>query len=186
MEQLMRFLKEQDLPQRARACYQCGVCAGGCPVGEWIWEFNPRRFIEMILDDELDVLIMDDKIWFCAACHTCLERCPQKIEVSEIIVQLKNAAARMGNIPENEIKVGQEIMKTGWAQTPAKRNLRIRQELGLPPLPPGISSSELLNLVDSLGLQEKLKKKNAQAPDTSGGRPSTGNKEKTQSENHNG
>jgi heterodisulfide reductase subunit C len=176
MKRLKRFLSEQDLPRRVRVCYQCGVCAGGCPVGEWHWEFNPRRFIEMILGDELDDLVKDQKIWLCAACHTCLERCPQKIEVSEIILQLKNAAARMGNIPEDEIKVGQAVMKTGWAQTPAKRILRIRQELGLPEMPQGIRSSELLDLIDCLGLPDKLqplKKKNTQTPDSSAERPLT-------------
>ncbi len=170
MERLKRFLMQHDIPRRVRVCYQCGVCAGGCPVGEWHWDFNPRRVIEMILQDEIGTLIKDHKIWLCVACHTCLERCPQAIEVSEMMVQLKNAAARMGNIPENEAKVGREILKTGWAQTPGKRILRIRQELGLPEMSPGIRSSELLNLIDCLNLPEQLrtrKKKNTQTSDSS-------------------
>lgn len=170
MEQFKRFLMEQDLPRRVHVCYQCGVCAGGCPVGKWRWDFNPRRFIEMILRDEIDDIIKDDTIWLCAACHTCLERCPQTIEVSEIMMQLKNAAARIGSIPENQVKIGREIMKTGWTQTPGKRTLRIRRELGLPEIPRGIRSMELRSLMDCLGLPEKLKRpenKDNNGPDRS-------------------
>jgi heterodisulfide reductase subunit C len=139
-------------------------------VGEWHWDFNPRRVIEMILQDEIGTLIKDYKIWLCTACHTCSERCPQAIEVSEMMVQLKNAAARMGNIPENEAKVGREILKTGWAQSPGKKILQIRQELELPEMSAGIRSSELLNLIDSLDLPEQLrirKKKKTQTSDSS-------------------
>lgn len=174
MELFKRFLMEQDIPRRIRVCYQCGVCAGGCPVGEWQWDFNPRRFIEMILRDEIDFILKDNKIWLCAYCLTCIERCPQKIEVSEIMVQLKNAASRMDNIPENEIKKSREVMKTGWVQNPGKRILRIRQELGLPEIPQGIESSMLQNMDSHLGWKEKMesiRKIKAQTSDGSENRP---------------
>lgn len=159
----------QDLPGRARSCYQCGSCTGGCPVGKWRWNFNPRQFIDRILRDELSDIIKDNKIWLCASCHTCLERCPQKIEVSEIMVQLKNAAARSGNIPENVIKMSQEIMKKGWLQNAGKRILQIRQELGLPELPEGIGPSALQNMAHQLGWEEKMEAIKKMEAQTSGG-----------------
>lgn len=122
MEILKQFLIEQDLPRRAQACYQCGACAGGCPIGKWRWDFNPRQVIVKILRNEVSDIIQDNKIWLCVTCLTCLERCPQKIEVSEIMVQLKNAAARIGNIPENEIKKSRQIMKNGGNTRPRKTN----------------------------------------------------------------
>jgi len=157
MELFRRFLAEQDLARLARACYQCSVCAGGCPVGRWREDFNPRRFIEQILRDDLDGLLGDDRIWLCAACHTCLERCPQMIAVSEIMVQLKNAAARLGNIPEHEMKKARELARTGWVQSPANRTARIRRELGLPENPGAIGSAELSRVSDCLNWQEKLR-----------------------------
>jgi heterodisulfide reductase subunit C len=165
MEVLKQFLKEQDLPQRARACYQCGVCAGGCPVGRWRSDFNPRLFVLNILRDDITEILDHHSIWLCTSCLTCLERCPQKIEVSEIVVQLKNAAARNGNAAESEVKKHREIMKTGWLQNPTKRILRVRQELGLPELPEGIGSSELNHMASRLDWQEKmetLRKRGAQ------------------------
>ena len=156
MEILKRFLTEHNLAARARVCYQCGVCAGGCPVGKWHGDFNPRRFIEMIRRDEVEDIVKDKKIWLCVYCMTCLERCPQKIEVSEIVVQLKNAAARLGNIPENEIKKSRAVMNTGWVQKPGSRILRIRQQLGLPDMAPGIEPAALQNMADQLGWKEKM------------------------------
>jgi heterodisulfide reductase subunit C len=181
MERFKRFLMEQNLPRLARACYQCSACVGGCPVGQKYWDFNPRRLLEKILQNDFDEIIKDNKIWLCAACHTCLERCPQTVEVSEIMVQLKNAAARMGNIPEHAVKLSREVMKTGWVQNPAKRILRIRQELGLPEIPEGIRSSELRQMSNCLELKkniESLKEIDTQIPEGSEDRPSTKEKEK--------
>jgi heterodisulfide reductase subunit C len=171
MKILKQFLSEHDFQQYVGVCYQCGVCTGGCPVGKLQWDFNPRRFIGKILQDELDDVINDSKIWLCASCHTCLERCPQRIEVSEIMVQLKNAAARMGNIPENERKMVLQIVRDGWLQDPGKRVLQIRQELGLPEMPVGISSSELQEVLKHSGLHERVaihKKTKAEAQEDSG------------------
>lgn len=182
MEILKQFLLEQDLLRRAQACYQCGACAGGCPVGKWRWDFNPRQFIVKILRNEASDIIQDNKIWLCVTCLTCLERCPQKIEVSEIVVQLKNAAARIGNVPENEIKKSRQIMKNGWIQDAGKRISRIRQELGLPNIPKGIGSSELQDIVYRLGWQEKIqarKNVDAQMSDGSGDRPTSAKKDET-------
>jgi heterodisulfide reductase subunit C len=158
MENLKQFLKEQDFPQRALACYQCGVCAGGCPVGRWRSDFNPRQFVLKILREEVNEVLEDYRIWLCASCLTCLERCPQKIEVSEIVLQLKNAAARIGNLPETEVKKNHEMIKDGWVQNPAKNILRVRQELGLPELPEGIEPSELKHMASCLGWPEKIER----------------------------
>ena len=182
MEILKQFLMEQDLPRRAQACYQCGACAGGCPIGKWRWDFNPRQVIVKILRNEVSDIIQDNKIWLCVTCLTCLERCPQKIEVSEIMVQLKNAAARIGNIPENEIKKSRQIMKNGWIQDPGKRIFRIRQELGLPEIPKGIESSELQDMAHSLGWQEKIQAReniDAQMADGSRDHPTSAKKDET-------
>ena len=168
MEKLKQYLSDQDLPYRAQACYQCGTCAAGCPVTKWRWDFNPRLLIERLLRRETRELVQDKRIWLCAACLTCLERCPQRIHVSEIIVHLKNAAARMGNIPENELKKDREIMRSGWSQNPGGRITRIRQELGLPDLPRGISPSELQEIARHVGWSERIGPSSGSATPTGG------------------
>ena len=156
MKNLIEYLKALDLPMRARACYQCGACAGGCPVGKFRWDFNPRRFIEMIVRGQLAELVKMPGIWLCSHCLTCLERCPQQIEVSEVIMHVKNASARMGHAPENNVKLADQIMSQGWSEEPIKRMLKKRKGLGLPEPAPGITAEELSELALCLDWPAKM------------------------------
>lgn len=155
MEELKKILAEYDLPRRARACYQCGACAGGCPVGQLNWDFNPRRIIEMIVQGELEALLASETIWLCSTCLTCMERCSQKIQVAEIIGQLKNAAARQGIVPQGQVKKCDQIMAQGWAEKPIKRTIKNRQSLGLPELSQDIGPAELQALAKRLDWPDK-------------------------------
>jgi len=134
METLRQCIAELDLPRRARACYQCGACTAGCPVGRWRPELNPRRIVEMIARDELEELIRDGTIWLCTSCFSCLDRCPQAIEVTELIRGLKAAAARVGSVPDAEIKKAKAILRDGWASAAIARTVKQRAALSLPEL----------------------------------------------------
>jgi len=156
MERLKRILKKYDLSVRARACYQCGVCVSGCPVGRFRWDFNPRRFIEMIARGRLEDLVLQQDIWLCSHCLNCLEHCPQKIEVSEVLIQVKNVAARLGNTPDNYVKMADQIMTQGWSAEPVQRILKNRRRLGLPEAAPGIDPKELQTLGRNLDWPAKM------------------------------
>jgi heterodisulfide reductase subunit C len=106
--------------------------------------------MEMIMRDELEQLIRSEVIWLCTACFTCFDRCPQKIEVTELITQLKNAAARLGNIPEGELKKAGVIAKDGWAGLPVSRTLKQRAELHLPELDHDGEMAELKKLIGTV------------------------------------
>jgi heterodisulfide reductase subunit C len=153
---LEEILLEYDLPNRARACYQCGVCAGGCPVGRFRWDFNPRRFMEMIIRGQLAALIRQESLWLCAHCLNCLEHCPQQIEVSEVITHVKNGAARLGGAPEGDVKRANLIMRRGWSEEPINRILKKRQSLGLPGVAVGIDPVELEALGRCLNWSAKM------------------------------
>ena len=150
MKTLREFIEKRDIRRRARACYQCGSCVGGCPVGRWREDFNPRRIVEMIVRDELEELVKGEIIWLCLACFTCLDRCPQKIEVTELITQLKNAAARLGNVPEGEMKKARVIAEEGRSGSPVGRTLKQRAALNLPELGKDGEMSELKELMKIL------------------------------------
>ncbi len=134
MKALREFIAEHDMVRHALACYQCGVCVGGCPVARLRGDFNPRRIMEMIVRDELEELVGSEVIWFCTACFTCLDRCPQKIQVTRLITRLKNVAARLGNVPEGEMKKARIIVKGGWSSVPVNMILKQRAALNLPQL----------------------------------------------------
>ncbi len=155
MDRLRAYLEDHDVRRRALACFQCGTCAGGCPVARWRSRFNPRHFMEQLLGEDLEALVRNPDLWLCATCITCLERCPQKIQVSEILVELKNAASRLGHAPEKELVKCREIVLRGCTQAPASRILRVREELGLPALSRGAEPDDLVELAARLGWTEK-------------------------------
>jgi heterodisulfide reductase subunit C len=76
--------------QSLLACNQCGKCSAGCPVA-FSTDILPNQVIRLAqlgIDDVLD----SQTIWSCAACLTCVSRCPKGIDlprVMEAIRQLK-------------------------------------------------------------------------------------------------
>jgi heterodisulfide reductase subunit C len=77
------------------SCIQCGVCAGGCPVGEEM-EFAPRRMIAMIRAGEREEVLSSSSIWRCVSCYTCTARCPRGVKPTELGYALKFLANKRG------------------------------------------------------------------------------------------
>ena len=111
--------------------------------------------MERLFGGGLEELVRNPDLWLCSTCFTCLERCPQKIQVSEVLVELRNAASRLGHAPEKELVKCREIVLRGCTQAPASRVLRVREELGLPELSRWADPADLFELAARLGWAEK-------------------------------
>lgn len=81
-----------------RVCFACGTCTAACPVREIEATYSPRKIIHMILLGMREEVLASDFIWLCATCYNCEERCPQGVSFAEIIVAVKNIAAREGKL----------------------------------------------------------------------------------------
>ena len=99
-------------------------------------DYNPRRMLETILLGHYDEVLSSNLIWLCTSCHSCLERCPQRIELSELLIDLKNAAAESGNIPRTLLERARRIAETGQSTPISKASLVWREKLGLAPISP--------------------------------------------------
>ena len=99
-------------------------------------DYNPRRMLETILLGHYDQVLASNLIWLCTSCHSCLERCPQRIELSELLIDLKNAAAESGNIPRMLLERARRIAETGQSTPISKASLVWREKLGLAPISP--------------------------------------------------
>lgn len=99
-------------------------------------DYNPRRMLETILLGQYDELLTSNLIWLCTSCHSCLERCPQRIELSELLIDLKNAAAESGNIPKLLLERAKRIAETGQSTPVSKASLVWRERLNLAPISP--------------------------------------------------
>ena len=117
-------------------CYQCGTCASTCPVARTTERYNPRQIIRLALLGHRDEVLKGDAIWLCASCYNCQERCPQKVEIAEVIHALRNIAIREGNIPSIYTEFATGLMNEGRLAPISKFVEKKRPEYGLPPLKP--------------------------------------------------
>ncbi len=116
-------------------CYQCSTCSGGCPVALLTQgRYNPRKIIEEAILGLKDKLIekQDPNIWLCSTCQTCVELCPQKVELTEIFTLIKNKCFEKDNVPEAFIVQGRTVLENGVAIPYSKAILSRREKLGLP------------------------------------------------------
>lgn len=142
------------------SCFQCGTCVAACPVarltgGEF---YHPRRFVRKTLEGQARTLLEEPMLWLCTSCHACLEHCPQKVPVSELIQGLQNIACDLGCAPEDIVSEVENIISTGWALQPSESVNKRREQLGLPPVPvTNRNSRELQVIAKATELQNRLK-----------------------------
>ncbi len=116
-------------------CYQCSTCSGGCPVALITQgKYNPRKIIEEALLGLEDRLIdaQDPNPWLCSTCQKCVELCPQKVELTEIFILIKNRCFEKGTYPEAFYSQGQAVLENGVAIPYSKAITTRREKLGLP------------------------------------------------------
>lgn len=80
--------------QAVEACYQCGNCSAGCPMGPWMDQL-PNQLIHRLQVGQDDV----DRYgapWVCASCLACGIRCPKGIDVPRVMEALRLVTLRKG------------------------------------------------------------------------------------------
>nr|MDO8097793.1 4Fe-4S dicluster domain-containing protein [Candidatus Njordarchaeota archaeon] len=137
-----------------RPCYQCGSCTGGCPIAKRNAEFNPRRIVQRFLMKREDK-IPSPSIWLCLLCHTCIERCPQEVKPSHVIVALRNKATQDGDVKDYIREELNQICATGWTIPSMPAIAKRRETLGLPPMP-AANVDEVRNIIKAMGLDKFL------------------------------
>ncbi|MBC7346603.1 MAG: 4Fe-4S dicluster domain-containing protein [Clostridia bacterium] len=94
---------ERASGQRISLCYQCQKCSGGCPLG-FAMDLLPHQFIRYVQMGHLEELWHTRTIWLCAACRTCVARCPNGIDLAAVADALKQEAVRR-RLPAKESAV---------------------------------------------------------------------------------
>ncbi len=75
------------------ACLTCGACSSGCPA-TGLEDMDPRRFLRMAslgMDDEI---LNSDWAWMCTMCQRCVYVCPMKIDIPQLIYNVRNSWQR--------------------------------------------------------------------------------------------
>jgi heterodisulfide reductase subunit C len=90
---LSEKLQTAQLP--VSACYQCKKCSGGCPL-TFAMDLFPDQVIRFALLGQEDKVLTCSTIWVCSACETCTTRCPNGINIAEVMDWLKEEALARG------------------------------------------------------------------------------------------
>ncbi|MFX0206838.1 MAG: 4Fe-4S dicluster domain-containing protein [Candidatus Hodarchaeota archaeon] len=115
-----------------RVCYQCSICAGGCPVFRNNPEMNPRLVIAKLQLNSSEKAFDESSVWNCCLCLTCSERCPQGVDFAHVLIDLKNLSARKGKLPFGIFEEMLVLSQIGMTQRITNMGLKRRKKMNLP------------------------------------------------------
>jgi heterodisulfide reductase subunit C len=144
-------------------CFGCSDCAASCPVRYFDARYNPRKIIRLTLLGMKNEVLSSPFLWLCAHCHACSERCPQGIQVAELINAIKNYAVGQGYCPEGYKMQLDLLNKLGRLYEVEDFDLKKREKLGLPRINKTIP--EVAKILEHTGIIERVNSK-SQAPNT--------------------
>lgn len=142
--------------ERLRLCFQCGTCTADCPIARFSEVYHPRRLMRMTQLGMKDKVIVSEALWLCAACFTCVDHCPQGVDIAGIIRSLRNIAVREGAVPPVFRELTNNILKTGYAYKIPELRKKKRIEKGLPALPES-KTKDIAKLFDALSISNLTK-----------------------------
>jgi heterodisulfide reductase subunit C len=138
--ELKKKVMDAHIHDTLKYCYQCNRCTDVCPVADIAPNrYNPRNIIlNSFLGFKGNILGVGDNfnLWGCTMCDTCDEVCPQKIELTEIFIVLKNMAIKRKEGPDYYTTQASTIFDNGKAIPPQPAIERRREQMGLPKIEP--------------------------------------------------
>lgn len=94
----------EAIVEAVSVCYQCGTCSGSCPVAPaGGMDYTPRTIMRMIQAGLEDEVLSSETVWTCAACYSCAVRCPRDIDITDIMIRLRNLALVRGYPPRTNV-----------------------------------------------------------------------------------
>jgi len=84
---------EQLSGQKLLACYQCGNCSAGCPMGAHM-DFLPNQILRLVQLGMKEQLLASNALWTCVSCMTCNTRCPKGVRIAEVIEAAREIVLR--------------------------------------------------------------------------------------------
>jgi heterodisulfide reductase subunit C len=145
--------------EKIKLCFQCGTCTADCPIARFSEVYSPRKIMRMTQLGMKSRLLSSESLWLCAACFTCVDHCPQGVDIADVVRTLRNMAVKEGVIPDVFRELINNILKTGYAYKIPELRLKKRVEKGLPPLPEA-NVEDVVKLFDALAVSKaKMEKK---------------------------
>ncbi|MEW5802012.1 MAG: 4Fe-4S dicluster domain-containing protein [bacterium] len=140
--------------QDLNACFTCGTCSAGCPIHRVYPEYDPVRMLRMIHLGMRRELLSSECIWYCATCHTCELRCPQKVKFFDILNILRNLATQGGYAPAAWLSQVRQLRQTGLVFPTEEAWVKKRKELSLRPVK--CNGERIARLLELAGLDNSV------------------------------
>lgn len=77
--------------QPVQLCYQCQKCAAGCPISGYS-DYHSNQIIRALQYGFKEMVLKSHAIWLCTGCETCGARCPNGINMGQVMDALREMA----------------------------------------------------------------------------------------------
>ena len=142
--------------ERLMLCFQCGTCTADCPIARFNGFYKPRRIVRMVQFGLKDRLLSRDALWLCSACFTCVDHCPQGVEIASIVRALRNMVVKeKGVMPLVSKELASNLLKTGYVYSIPESRRKKREEMGLPSLPES-NLEHVSKIFETTGFRKRL------------------------------
>lgn len=79
--------------QNLSLCYQCGLCAGGCPMG-FAMDLLPHQILHMAQLGMWERITSSKTAWLCASCFACTVCCPRGVDMAKLMEAVRHITLR--------------------------------------------------------------------------------------------
>ena len=76
-------------------CFQCAKCSAGCPVADEM-DVLPHMAMHYLCLGMEERVLSSRTMWMCASCYTCAVRCPNDINVTAVMDNLRQKSVEKG------------------------------------------------------------------------------------------
>lgn len=90
--------------QPIERCYQCQKCAAGCTMAADA-DHTPNQILRMIQLGLMEEVLNSNSIWLCSGCATCGARCPNEIDIAELMDAVRETAVKSNVIREKTVNL---------------------------------------------------------------------------------
>ena len=134
-------------------CYQCGTCSSSCQSA--CADLYPHQIIRMALLGLKKEVLNSKSIWVCTTCYDCIERCPQGVEVANVLFAIKNIAVKKKIIPKGFRLFAKNIFGMGRGAEITDIQEDERDDLDLPPVPK-VNKEAIKEMLKKVKFEEML------------------------------